>query len=369
MRQFLSFLQKEFYHIFRDMRTTIIMIGIPVILIVLFGYAVSTEIKSARFIVLDVNRSEVGQRIIERMDANEYFDYYMSVNSYEEVRTVMRRGEAKMAIIFASGFDANPNASEVQLLIDATAPNEATALSEYATQIINEEIRNLKVNTSNTGNGIATIRPVVHLLYNPQMKDSYNFVPGVMGMIMILICSLMTSVGIVREKETGSMEILLVSPLKPMYIILAKAVPYLLVSLVNVITILLLAHFLLDVPIIGSITTVLFLSILYSLLALSLGLLISTITETQKAAMLASAVALMLPVMLLSGMIFPIENMPLALQVLSNVVPARWYISALRDVMIKGVSIMDILPEIIILTSMTIGLIGLSVKRFKIRLE
>lgn len=364
MKQFFSFLKKEFYHIFRDSRTTIIMMVIPVVLVVLFGYAISTEIKSARLVVLDHSHDLVTERITARLISNEYFDFYKQATNYEEVETLFRQDKINIAVIFPSGFADNVETGrEVQLLVDASSPNEATTLIEYATAIINTELRK-DLNLSFLG-----ITPVVRLLYNPQMKDAYNFVPGVMGMILILICSIMTSVGIVREKEFGSMEVLLVSPLKPIYIILAKAAPYLLISLVNILTILSLAYFLLDVPIRGSLLLVIMLSLLYALVALCLGLFVSTIANTQKSAMLICAMVLMLPVILLSGMMFPIENMPWILQFISNVIPARWYIVALRDVMIKGLGFMDILPEICILLSMVIGLIVLSVKRFKIRLE
>lgn len=270
--------------------------------------------------------------------------------------------------------------SEIQLLVDATDPNEATQLSAYATQIAVESGK-LKVESENansdakhlspftfhfsTGKGIV---PTISLLYNPQMKGAYNFVPGVMGLILILICAMMTSVGIVKEKEIGTMEVLLVSPMKPVYIILAKATPYLLLSLVNIATILALSYFLLDVPINGSLPLLVCVSVLYALVALCLGLLISTIADTQQAAMLISAVVLMLPIILLSGMMFPIENMPVILQVISNIVPAKWYIIAVKDIMIKGLGFGSVLQEVGILVLMAVVLIGLSVKRFKIRL-
>ncbi|MDD3061570.1 MAG: ABC transporter permease [Massilibacteroides sp.] len=364
MKQFLSFLQKEFYHIFRDLRTTLIMIVIPIVLVVLFGYAITTEIKNARFVVLDQSRDVTTRHLIDRLDANAYFDFYKQVENFDEIETLFRQNKIKMAVVFPPEFSKNREIkTEIQLLADASDPNESTVLIEYATSIFQSELRR---NSDFTSVGIV---PVVRLLYNPQMKDAYNFVPGVMGMILILICSLMTSVGIVREKEYGSMEVLLVSPLKSVYIILAKATPYLLISFVNILLILGLSYFLLDVPIVGSLWVVIFLSLVYALVALSLGLLISTIANTQQSAMLICGMALMLPVILLSGMIFPIENMPWILQVLSNLIPARWYIVALRDVMIKGLGIIDILPELTILLLMTFFLILLSVKRFKTRLE
>lgn len=364
MKQFLSFVRKEFYHIFRDGRTMLILLAMPIVLIILFGYAITTEIKSAPIAVLDQSRDEVTQKLTDRLDASEYFQLYRMATSYDDAQTLFRQGKVRLVIVFPPQFAASPDAFP-QILADATDPNEATQLIAYATAILASG-RAEKVGAAGGGGGGLT--PVVHLLYNPQMKGAYNFVPGVMGLILILICAMMTSVGIVKEKEMGTMEVLLVSPLRPVYIIVAKAVPYLLVSLVNIATILLLSRFLLDVPVHGSILLLILLSVLYAIVSLCLGLLISTLADTQQAAMLISGIALMLPVMLLSGMMFPIENMPTVLQVLSNIIPAKWYISSVRDVMIKGLGMEAVLNDIGILLLMMVVLIGLSVKRFKTRL-
>ncbi|MDR1402358.1 MAG: ABC transporter permease [Tannerellaceae bacterium] len=365
MNPFVSFTRKEFYHIFRDVRTMAILLIIPVILIILFGYAISTEIKSSPLAVLDYSRDEVTNRLTEQLQAGEYFTVYRTVDSYEEVETLFRQGKIRLAVVFPAQFSSTGQPA-VQILADATDPNEATALLQYATAIISTSGvagGNLSAEAGRPG-----VVPTANLLYNPQMKGAYNFVPGVMGLILILICSMMTSVGIVKEKESGTMEILLVSPLKPVYIILAKATPYLLLSMINIATILLLSRFLLDVPVAGSMILLVSISILYALVSLCLGLLISTVADTQQAAMLISGMALMLPVMLLSGMIFPVENMPWILRVLSAIVPAKWYIIAVKDVMIKGLGIEAILNEIGVMLCMILFLIAVSVKRFKTRL-
>ena len=378
MKQFISFIRKEFYHIFRDKRTMMILLVMPIILIILFGYAITTEIKRAPIAILDQSRDEVTQKMIDHLSASEYFELYTMVESQAEGQALFRQGKVRLLIIFPAQYASSPDAS-VQLLADATDPNEATQLAAYATAILQQwTIDNGQLTMNSNAEQLSivnsqlsisnAITPVVSLLYNPLMKGAYNFVPGVMGLILILICAMMTSVGIVKEKEIGTMEVLLVSPMKPVYIILAKATPYLLLSLVNIATILSLSYFLLGVPIAGSLTLLVSVSILYALVSLCLGLLISTVADTQQAAMLVSAVVLMLPVMLLSGMMFPIENMPKILQVLSNIVPARWYISAVKDIMIKGLGARAILPEISILAGMAVFLVALSVKRFKIRL-
>ena len=378
MKQFTAFVHKEFCHIFRDIRTTLILLVMPIILIILFGYAITTEMQRVPIAIMDHSHNELTLKITERLKASEYFELYQSTANQRETETLLRQGKIYLAVIFPPNY-GNASDTQVQILTDATDPNQATQLAAFATAIISEQLAENRKQFASTPlpfslpseTGIfATkgIHPIPHLLYNPQMKGAYNFVPGVMGLILILICAMMTSVGIVREKETGTMEVLLVSPLKPIYIILAKAVPYLLISLVNIATILLLSYFLLDVPIRGSLFLLIAISILYALVSLCLGLLISTIADTQQAAMLISGVVLMLPVILLSGMMFPIENMPKILQCFSHIVPAKWYIIAVRDVMIKGLPISSILPEIGILSAMVVGLILLSVKRFNIRL-
>lgn len=370
MKQFLSFIRKEFYHIFRDKRTMLILLAMPIILIILFGYAITTEIKSVPIAIFDQSRDEVSRKITDHLSASEYFNLYKMVDSEQEAQSLFKQGKVRLVIVFPVQYASTPDAS-VQLLADATDPNEATQLTSYATAVIasaKAEIQGELLQSSGAGLHQAGIVPVVHLLYNPMMKGAYNFVPGVMGLILILICALMTSVGIVKEKEMGTMEILLVSPMKPIYIILAKAAPYLLLSIVNIATILCLSYFLLEVPIAGSLTLLFSVSILYALVSLCLGLLISTIADTQQAAMLISVMVLMLPVMLLSGMIFPIENMPDILQWISNIVPAKWYITAIKDVMIKGLGAGAIMKEIGVLSLMTVLLVILSVKRFKTRL-
>lgn len=355
-----------------------ILLLMPVILIILFGYAITTEIKRVPVAILDQSRDEVTQKMISHFAASEYFELYKMIDSEKEGQALFRQGKVRMVLIVESG--KVKGESEIQLLVDATDPNEATQLSAYATQIAVGSGK-LKVESENANSNAKQLSsftfhlstdkeivPVISLLYNPQLRGAYNFVPGVMGLILILICAMMTSVGIVKEKEIGTMEVLLVSPMKPVYIILAKAAPYLLLSLVNIATILALSYFLLDVPINGSLPLLVGVSVLYALVALCLGLLISTIADTQQAAMLISAVVLMLPVILLSGMVFPIENMPVILQVISNIVPAKWYIIAVKDIMIKGLGFGSVLQEVGVLVLMAVVLIGLSVKRFKIRL-
>ena len=362
MKQFWAFIKIEFFHICRDRRTMLILLGMPVLQIILFGFAITTELNHSRVAVLDPSKDAVTTRITERIDENRYFSVVKELSSASDIETVFRHDEADIVVAFTPDFDANLSTGEagIQLVVDATDPNTGNMMAGYVQGIVGQALQ------SGTQSS-----PIVqtHLLFNPQMKSAYNFVPGVMGLILMLICAMMTSISIVREKETGTMEVLLVSPIRPIFIILAKAVPYLVLSCVNLATILLLSVYVLHVPVEGSLWTLSFLSLLLIAVALSLGLLISCVVQNQVAAMIVSGMGLMMPVMLLSGMIFPIESMPAVLQWISNIIPARWYIQAVKKVMIEGLGMAAVWHEALILSGMAALLIGLSLKKFKERLE
>ncbi len=367
MKQFISFIKKEFYHITRDVRTMLMLLLMPVAQLMIFGFAITTEINNIPFVVLDKSKTIESQRLVDRMDGSKYFTLQKQVQSDEEIEKTFQTGESKLAIVIPPDFGdemLHSSTTDIQLIADASDPNEASTVINYAQQIIAQYQQDL-TKTSQIPYLIST---QVKMLYNPQMKSAYNFVPGIMGLILMLICAMMTSISIVREKEQGTMEILLVSPLKPMNIVLAKAIPYLLISLIDVISILILSVFVMDVPIAGNLLLLLLLCMVFIFSTLSLGLLISSITETQQAAMLISGVGLMLPTLLLSGLIFPIENMPLPLRVISNVVPAKWFIMAVKDVMIRGLGLFAIWKECLILLSMTVFLLLVSIRMFKNRL-
>lgn len=367
MKQFIAFVKKEFYHIFRDRRTMLILLGMPVVQIILFGFAISTEVKNVRLAVLDPSNDVVTRKIIDRLDASEYFTVTVRFRSPQEMEAAFLKNQIDMVIVFSERFSDGlyTGDARVQLVADATDPNMSTSQVNYASGIVAMVGQEMLPPDVMAGR----LTPDIKLLYNPQMKSAYNFVPGVMGLILMLICAMMTSISIVREKETGTMEVLLVSPVKPLFIILAKAVPYFVLSFVNLVTILLLSVFVLDVPVVGSLFWLITVSLLFIFVSLALGLLISSVTHTQVAAMLASGLMLMMPTMLLSGMIFPIESMPLILQWISDVLPARWYIQAVRKLMIEGVPVVLVYKEIGILLLMAAALITVSIKKFKYRLE
>jgi len=366
MKQFLSFVKKEFFHIFRDWRTMLILIGMPIVQIILFGFALSTEVHDVRVVVIDHSKDAATNRIIEELNANSYFQVTEYIDDGADIERLFKGNKADLVVVFQENFYEtllHQGKASVQLVADGSDPNTALTLTNYATNIISSYQQSLGQQAAPY-----SIVPEIKMLYNPQMRSAYNFVPGVMGLILMLICAMMTSISIVREKEKGTMEVLLVSPMRPFHIILAKTVPYLAMSALNIITILLLSVFLLDVPVQGSLWLLALLSLIFVFVSLSLGILISNLVDTQVTAMLVSGMVLMMPVMLLSGMIFPIQSMPKILQWFSTVIPARWFIAAVRKVMIEGLGFSFIIKELSVLTGMALIIMTASIKKFKIRL-
>lgn len=367
MKQFISFIRKEFYHILRDRKTMFILLGMPVVQIIIFGFALTNEVKNSRFAVLDQSKDIASQQLIRQMDASQYFELAGPLYRYDDILREFRKGDIKIALVIPPNFNndlQHLNKANLQLIADATDPNVASTLINYANAVIQDFQNNRYPNQDLP----YTIRVQERMLYNPQLKGAYNFVPGVMAMVLLLVCTMMTAITIVKEKETGTMEIMLVSPLQPMKITLAKAVPYLLLSIINIGSILLLSVFVLDVPIQGSLALLVGESILFILVALSLGLLISAASETQQEAMFISLIGMFLPTVMFSGFMFPVENMPKPLQVISNIVPAKWYYIIVKSVMIKGVGIKAVWKETLILTGMMLFFISMAIRKFKIRL-
>lgn len=377
MRAFRVFVQKEFYHILRDRWTTIILLALPILMIILFGFGITTEIRNTKFAVYDPAGDFTTRGIINKLESSEYFTLERYLSSPDQIEQLFREGKTGFAVVFSD--------EQILLVADGTDPNTASILTNYATALINSYLEESAVREA--GGGAATnvagdppvaaataaarrtITPEIRLLYNPSLKSAYNIVPGIMGMILMLICAMMTSVSIAREKELGTMEVLLVSPMKPFLIILSKIVPYFTISVINYITILILSVYVLKVPIAGSLILLSGLSLLFIMVSLLLGILISSLVEKQIVALLISGMLLMMPAVFLSGLMFPIESMPEVLQWLSHILPVKWFIIAVRNVMIKGLGFSSIIKEVVILTGMAAVILAVSIKKFKFRLE
>ena len=367
MKQFFTFVRKEFYHVFRDSKTMLMLFGLPIAQIMLFGFALSNEIKNSKFVVCDFSKDEATRQLTERISASKYFDLTGNLNSVKDVEASFKAGNVKMAIVFPPDFESDlihHNKTQIQLITDASDPNLATTLTNYAGFIIHDFQKDyLKQSDLPYQINIET-----RMLYNPELRGATNFVPGVMALVLMLVCVLMTSVSIVREKEKGTMEVLLVSPFNPFLVIISKAVPYFILSIINLIVILLLSVFVLNMPFNGNIFLFFGVSSIFILTCLSIGLMISNSTASEQMAMLISLMGMLIPTLLLAGFMFPIENMPMPLQVISNIVPARWYYSIVKSIMIKGLGIAAIWKETLILTGMMLFCLVVSFRKFKIRL-
>lgn len=363
----MTFVRKEFYHVFRDNKTLLMLFGLPIAQIVLFGFALTNEIKDSKIVICDYAHDKASAEITEKLAASSIFIIKKVIQDHADIKSTFEEGDVKLVIVFPVDFESklyHDNGTSIQVIADATDPNTATTLTSYVQNIVYDYQRNLDLSIATT----APIQTEIRMLYNPELKGATNFVPGVMALVLLLVCVLMTSVSIVREKELGTMEILLVSPVNPLVVIVSKAVPYFFLSLINLTVIILMSIFLLDMPMNGSLILLYFVSSILILCALSLGLLISNSTDSQQSAMLFSLMAMLLPTVLFSGFMFPIENMPIPLQIISHVVPSKWYYIIVKDVMIKGLGLASIWKETLILAVMTVLLLFISFKRFKIRL-
>jgi drug efflux transport system permease protein len=367
MKQFLAFVKKEFYHIFRDKRTLIVLFGMPLAQLLLFGYAITTEVNNANIGIYNQSPGQYSNQLVDKVVSSDFFRLAENINSEAGMLEAFRRNKVKMILVIPTDFENKVNRGEatVQLIADGSDPNLASILTTSAEAIVmtwmkNNFDRKIKVET---------INPEVRWHYNPELKSAEMFVPGVVTIILMLVSAMLTSISITKEKEMGTIEILYVSPLKPAVIIIGKVVPFAILSILNAILILTMAWLIFSVPINGSVVLLLAESMLFILTSLGLGVLISTVSNTQQTALMLSLFALMLPTILLSGFIFPIANMPLPLRIISNVIPAKWFLIIIKDIMLKGVGIQYFIKETLVLVGMTLFFIGISIKKFKIRLQ
>jgi len=368
MKRFLGFVRKEFLHIFRDIRTMIILFGIPVIQILLFGFVVSTDLKNAPIAFLDLSKDEITQKLSDKICSSGFFRKGETLLNYNDIDKVLRKNKIKAVIIFEKDFGRkliSEGKAALSIITDGSEPNMATLITNYITAIVSDFNREM---VATQAAGTLLVQPEVRMFYNPSLKGHFMFVPGVITLIMTLICALMTSITITREKEFGTMEVLLVSPLKPVQILLGKVAPYFLLSFIDIILILLLSWLVFGLPVKGSLLLMLAECMLYILMSLSLGILISTVAKTMQQAIFMSLVGMMLPTILLSGFIFPLENMAKIYGWVAAIFPPKYLIVVIKNIMIKGTGFPYVWKETLIVIAFTLVFLGLSIKNFKIRL-
>jgi len=368
MKRLLAFIRKEFYHVFRDKRTLLILFGLPVAQILLFGFALSSEVKNIGIAIQDNSHDIHSEKITRKIQSSDYFHVENPILDYKDVENRFKDGSIKCAVIFPLNFGSEmqrPGGAKIQVIADASDPNTATIVTNYLVAIVGDYQRELNP----TAKLNYQIVPELRHLYNEQQNGSLNFIPGVIALIFMIVSTALTSVSVVREKELGTMEILLVSPFKPIMVLIAKAIPYLVLSLINFMLILFLSVYILHVEIKGSFLLLLAESILFIITCLSLGLLISNVTDSQQTAMLISMMGMMIPTLLLTGFMFPLESMPWIFQVVSHILPSRYYYTIVKAVMLKGLGFKFVWKETLILAGMAVFLLTIALKKFKIRLS
>jgi ABC-2 type transport system permease protein len=367
MKRFTGFVMKEFVHIIRDFRTLLILFALPAVQLLIFGYVVTNELKDIRVAVFDPSRDRYTRDITNKIMSSEYFIFDGYLESTHDIEAKFREGMVKQIIVFEPDFGLRlmrEKTADIQLLADASDANTANLVVNYTTAIIQDYLLGLQADAR----GMLRIQPEIRMMYNESMKGAFMFVPGVMALILMIVSALMTSITIAREKEMGTMETLLVSPLRPLQIILGKVTPYVMLSFINAVTIVLMGYFVFGLPVHGNLALLLFECLLFISVALALGIFISTMVETQQMAMFYSLVMLLLPTLLLSGFIFPVKNMPLILQWFSYIVPAKYFIIIVKSIMLKGTGMAFIWKETLVLIVMMLFFIANSVRRFKTRL-
>ena len=357
MKQLIAFIRKEFYHVFRDRRTLLILFGIPIAQIILFGQALSSEVKNIGIAVLDEANNTYSQEITHRLQTSPYFKLKEPLYHYNQVEDQFKRGTIKALY--------TPSGTPLQLITDGSDPNTAKTVQNYFSAMVASYQQELNPAVQLP----YQITVENRMLYNEEQNGSMNFVPGVIALVFMIVSTALTSVAVVREKELGTIEILLVSPFKPIMILIAKAVPYLILSLINFTVILLLSVYMLDVPIRGNLLLLYAESTLFIIICLSLGLLISTVTASQQTAMLIAMMGMMLPTAFFTGFMFPIENMPIIFQGISKVFPSSYYYAIVKKVMLKGLDFTYVWKETLILIAMAVIFLSLAMKKFKIRLQ
>jgi len=361
-----SIMGKEFRHIIRDQQTLIILFLMPLLMLFLFGYAITLEMRQIETAVVDLSKSSSSRAFIEKMRAADFFRITAVDVAYKDFEEVFRKRQARCIIVIPRDFESSLDRelqTPVQLLIDASDPNAANYINNYVTQI------SALFNVERGAAPVRTFQLEPRLLYNPDLKSSYFFVPGLVAVILLLICSLLTSIAIVREKETGSMEQILVSPVLPQQIIIGKVIPYMVIGYLMALMILFFSHFWFNVPLHGSFLLLNLMLLLYIFTGLSFGLLISTVTHTQQVALMMTLVTTILPTVMLSGFIFPIPSMPEILQYVAAVIPATHFLEIIRGIMLKGVGLKELYPQAGYLLLIAFVLIAVSVRKFQTHLD
>lgn len=368
-----SLVRKEFYLILQDRRMLGVSLVVPILQVLLLGYAATTDIHGSRIVVADMDRTPVSRDFIRKFTSTEYFVYGYSVDRFGDVDRYLTEGKASAALLIPPRFGDMVLAGRtapLQMIFDGTDANTASILLGYATQIVNSYSRSVRPQMAMTGGGAlpGRVNPEPRVWFNPDLKSQYFMVPGVVALVLMIITMTLTSLAIVKEKETGTLEQLLVAPIRPYQLILGKLIPFVLMGFVSVSIILTVARVWFGIPMRGDLVTLYALSGLFILTTLGLGLFISTIARSQQQAMLIAQFFFFMPFMFLGGFTFPIANMPEVIQWLTYLIPLRYFLEILRGVFLKGSGMADLWFQAVMLMVLGGAIFTLSVLRFRRRL-
>ena len=364
MSTFRSFVVKETRHILRDRQTLAVLLLMPAAMVLLFGFAIRTDVGSVRVLVVDAARDARSTALTRALAATPALEVVGVAATPEAVEPALRAGDADVALLLPPDFAHRfaRGAATVQLVSDGVNATFAQTAEGYVRAAVQRW-------AARHGAGGAAVRTHTRMRFNPTLASENLFVPGLLAFVLTLISALMTAISIAREKETGTMELLLVSPLRPVQIVTGKVAPYLGLASLNAVTALAVAWLAFRVPVRGSLTLLLAGALVYVLVSLALGVLISSRAPTQRAAMMGTLLGLLLPTIALSGFIFPIASMPGWLQPVTQVVPATWFIRLARGVMLKGAGLDVLWREALVLCAMAAGLLGLGARAFRDRID
>ncbi len=364
MGTFYSFVRKETRHILRDRQTLTVLLLLPVVMVLLFGFAIRTDVQDVRIVIADPSNDARSAELIRKLYATPSLAPVAVVPTTHNVEAMLRRGDADAALLLPDDFArqfARGNA-DVMILTDGTNANFAQSIEGYIRAVVQGW-------QAEISGGQPLIQTTTRMRFNPTLASENLFVPGLLAFVLTLVSALMTAISIAKEKETGTLELLLVSPLKPLQIVVGKVAPYLLLAFINAVTTLVVAWLAFRVPFNGSLLLLLATSLLYVLVALALGVLISTKAPDQRTAMLTTLLGLLMPTLILSGFIFPIASMPGWLQPATNIVPATWFIIIVRGIMLKGIGLALLWKEVLVLVGMAVILLVISARTFPDRIE
>jgi len=364
MTTFQAFVLKETRHILRDRQTLTVLLMLPVAMVLLFGYAIRTDVEDVRVLVVDASRDARSEDLTRAIASTTALRLVEVATGIPEVEPALRAGRANVALVIGPGFarQLERGTAEVLVVSDGANTNYAATAEAYVRNVVQQW-------AAAHGAGAPVIRTSVRMRFNPTLESQNLFVPGLLAFVLTLVSALMTAISIAKEKETGTMEVLLVSPLRPLQIVVGKVAPYLVLAFVNALTALGLAVAVFRVPIRGSLALLLAASLVYVLVSLALGVLISSKSPDQRTAMMATLLGLLIPTLALTGFIFPIASMPSWLQPVTNVVPATWFIQITRGVMLKGVGLEVLWKEVAVLCGMAVALLAAGARSFNYRIE